>query len=157
MKEFIQIATGSFLLDDIIGSRRERYFNIEAIILQILIWIIFGFLYTLLGVFIWIFSQWISVQFIPVQYQNTVIEGKYIEHVDDTYTPMTTYINNMPVTTMQFIPGYDAYELKLKDFSKSFTIDRNHWNDFYDGMKVKVGYKKSKGGLVFFQNIIQIN
>lgn len=156
MKEFFKIATGSIFLDDIIGSRRES-FNIFGIILQIVMWIFFAFVYALLGTLIWIFSQWISVQFIPVQYQNTIIEGKYIEHVDDTYTPMTTYINNMPVTTMQYIPGYDAYELKLKDFSKSFTIDRNHWNDFYDGMKVKVGYKKSKSGLVFFQNIIQIN
>ena len=148
----LEILTGSFLVSEIY-DRDTKKISITNLLLQCVMWLTTILFYILFFLLAFCFYEWLSVLNQPDIYMTTHIEKKWHEHEDDMQIPITNIINGVSTQTMMNIPGYDTYNIVVDNISKTIEVTKQQWDSYSVGMSVKVGYKKSKMGLIFVDSV----
>ena len=130
----LKIITLSWFLDDIINHITPLKI---VLCMQIMFWFIAVCFYYGMFCGLKFLYELHTVKNIPLEYKITQILNKNFS------------------SDLESI-GMDNYSVTLKGFPTHMILNAKEWNNFTNGQTVKVGYKKSKNGYYFFENIIPI-
>lgn len=146
--KIIKILTFSFLVEDIVDDR-----DFCDIIGQIILWIIGIVVYIFLFITGWAIYQCVDARYQPLQHFESTVSDKSSYHVEETSYPVTITVNNIPITQMQYVPGYDVYKIQVKNFPIDVSLEYQDWLKITVGQHVSLDYRVSSGGLFFVEKI----